>query len=269
VRSDVPLAPDVPVAPFFGHKLVEHVPLGPVFDCLDLKSLYRLSWGAKNTHGEAYEALLRDEFEPRLASLKAQAEAEGWLTPRYIYGYYPAQADGNQIVVFDPTDRKTPIARFDCPRQPDGEHLCLADYVSPLGGDRMDLIGLQVVTVGTEAEKKGAALNAAGDYSASYFLHGLAVQTAEALAEYAHRQMLEELGIPGRGKRYSWGYPAIPSLADHEKVFAVLPVERELGVSLTEAHQLVPEASTAAIVLFHPACKYYAVRGAEGAVAVW
>jgi 5-methyltetrahydrofolate--homocysteine methyltransferase len=269
VRSDVPPAERIPQAPFFGHKLVTDVPLDPVFECLDLKSLYRLSWGAKNTHGEAYEKLLKNEFEPRLEALKAEAKKDGWLQPRFIYGYYPAQADGNQIVVFDPADTKKELARFDAPRQPDGEHLCLADYVAPLGGDRMDVIGLQVVTVGTEAEKLGAKLNAEGKYSESYFLHGLAVQTAEALAEYAHRFIQKELGIPGEGKRYSWGYPAIPSLADHEKVFQVMPVADVLGVSLTEAHQLVPEASTAAIILHHPQAKYYAVRGAEGAVAVF
>lgn len=268
-KSATPPAESIPEAPFWGHKVVTDVPLDGVFECLDLKSLYRLSWGARNTHGEAYEKLLRDEFEPRLEGLKADAKAKGWLKPRFIYGYYPAQSDGNQIVVFDPADKTRELARFDCPRQPEGEHLCLADYVAPLGGDRMDMIGLQVVTVGTEASEATERMNAEGRYSESYFMHGLAVQTAEALAEYAHRHIQAELGIPGQGKRYSWGYPAIPSLADHAKVFQVLPAEQLIGVGLTEAFQLNPEASTAAIVLHHPACKYYAVRGAEGAVAVF
>jgi 5-methyltetrahydrofolate--homocysteine methyltransferase len=268
-RSNTPPAESIPEAPFWGHRVVTDIPLDPVFACLDLKSLYRLSWGAKNTHSEAYDKLLREEFEPRLAALKAQAKKEGWLQPRFIYGYFPAQADGNQIVVFDPADPKRELTRFDAPRQPEGEHLCLADYVAPVGGDRMDMIGLQVVTVGTGAAETIEKLNAAGLYSEAYFMHGLAVQTAEALAEYAHRFIQKELGIPGRGKRYSWGYPAIPSLSDHAKVFELLPAEREIGVGITEAFQLVPEASTAAIVLHHPACRYYAVRGAEGAVAVF
>jgi len=117
-----------------------------------------------------------------------------------------------------------------------------------------------VVTVGQAATERFDRLQEAGDYSEAYFTHGLAVQTAEATAEYLHRHLRRELDLPeGQGKRYSWGYPAIPDLDDHQKVFDLLPAEGELGMSLTSAFQLVPEQSTAAIILHHPAAKYYSV----------
>jgi 5-methyltetrahydrofolate--homocysteine methyltransferase len=124
----------------------------------------------------------------------------------------------------------------------------------------MDVAAFQVVTVGQQATDLFDQLQAAGDYSEAYFTHGLAVQTAEAAAEYLHRHIRRELGLePGQGKRYSWGYPAIPELNDHRKVFDLLPAESELGMSLTAAYQLVPEQSTAALVVHHPQAKYFSV----------
>ena len=124
----------------------------------------------------------------------------------------------------------------------------------------MDVVAFQVVTVGQEATQRFDRLQAASDYTEAYFTHGLAVQTAEATAEYLHRHIRRELGLKeDQGKRYSWGYPAIPDLADHARVFALLPVEKELGMSLTSAFQLVPEQSTAAIILHHPDAKYYSL----------
>jgi 5-methyltetrahydrofolate--homocysteine methyltransferase len=124
----------------------------------------------------------------------------------------------------------------------------------------MDVVALQVVTVGQEATQRFERMQAAGDYSEAYFAHGLAVQTAEATAEYMHRHIRRELDLPDeQGKRYSWGYPAIPELEDHRKVFDLLPAELELGMSLTAACQLVPEQSTAAIIIHHPQAKYFSV----------
>ena len=124
----------------------------------------------------------------------------------------------------------------------------------------MDVVALQVVTVGAEASERFERLQQAGDYSEAYFNHGLAVQTAEATAEYLHRHIRRELGLAeGQGKRYSWGYPAIPELDDHRKVFELLPAEAELGMRLTSACQLVPEQSTAAIIIHHPQARYYSV----------
>jgi 5-methyltetrahydrofolate--homocysteine methyltransferase len=128
----------------------------------------------------------------------------------------------------------------------------------------LDLAVFQVVTVGREASARLEKLQASDEYSEGYFLHGLAVQTAEAAAEYLHQLIRNELAIPAdRGKRYSWGYPAIPSLEDHRKVFDLLPAEKELGLSLTPAFQLIPEQSTAAIIVHHPEAKYFMVPQAR------
>ena len=122
----------------------------------------------------------------------------------------------------------------------------------------MDVVAFQVVTVGQEATQRFDNWQEAGDFSEAYYMHGLAVQTAEATAEYLHLHIRRELGLAeGQGKRYSWGYPAIPELDDHRKVFDLLPAESDLGMSLTTAFQLVPEQSTAAIVVHHPGAKYF------------
>ena len=132
------------------------------------------------------------------------------------------------------------------------------DYFASVESKKMDLVAFQIVTVGTEATRRFEALQNAGDYSAAYYTHGLAVQIAEATADYLHQHILRDLGLPlDQGKRYSWGYPAIPDLEDHKKVFELLPAEQELGMSLTSAYQLVPEQSTVAIIVHHPEAKYY------------
>ena len=150
---------------------------------------------------------------------------------------------------------------FTCPRQPYDDHLCLADYFAPVQSGKMDVVAFQVVTVGSEATERFDKLQGQGDYSEAYFTHGLAVQTAEATAEYLHNHVRRELGIrEDQGKRYSWGYPAIPDLEDHQKVFQLLPAAAtELGMSLSPAYQFIPEQSTAAIIVHHKDAKYYSV----------
>ena len=155
------------------------------------------------------------------------------------------------------------------PRQPDRERLCLADYFRPVASGELDVVALQVVTVGARADELVASAQRAGEYAEAYFLHGLAVQTAEALAEYAHRHVLRELGLPtNRGKRYSWGYPACPDLEQHALVWRLLPVEDAIGVGLTESYQLVPEQSTAALIVHHPEAKYYSTHPMAAGAAV-
>ena len=260
----VPPAPDIPTAPFWGPKVVEAIPLEAVFPLLAKRELFRLSWGAKNARGEAWEQL-QAEFEARLAQMQRQALREGWFHPKATYGYWPCQAEGDRLLVYDPASVKAgkPVVleTFEFPRQRSQEGLCLADYFASVDSGVMDVVAFQVVTVGREATERFDALQEAGEYTEAYFFHGLAVQTAEATAEFIHRHIRRELGLEeGRGKRYSWGYPAIPDLADHVKVFRLLPAESALGMRLTAAYQLVPEQSTAAIVVHHPAAKYFAVR---------
>src|SRR5690606_34728393 len=230
------------------------------FECLYKNELFRLSWGAKNKQGQEWEQI-QAEFEARLARMQKDACQTGWLKPKGVYGYWPAQAEGDSLIVYDPASlgesKPRELTRFTFPRQETSELLCLADYFAPVDSGRMDTVAFQVVTVGQEASDRFEALQAANDYTEGYFLHGLAVQTAEAAAEYLHRHVRRELGLDAkRGKRYSWGYPAIPELEDHAKVWNLLPAEKELGVSLTESYQLVPEQSTAAIIVHHPEAKY-------------
>jgi 5-methyltetrahydrofolate--homocysteine methyltransferase len=253
----------IPVPPSWGVRVVKDMPLEVIFEYLSINELFRLSWGAKNTHGEAWEKL-KLEYKARLADMRKGALAEGWLQPQGIYGYWPGQADGNELVIYDPASVEggTPreLTRFTFPRQPSGDYLCLADYFAEVGSGIMDTVAFQVVTVGARATERFDRLQAANDYTEAYFTHGLAVQTAEATAEYLHRHIRRELGIPaGQGKRYSWGYPSIPELTDHQKVFELLPARQELGMDLTSACQLMPEQSTAAIILHHPDAKYYTI----------
>ncbi len=261
-RSNVSPRP-IPFPRQWGVYIVRQMSLEPVFQCLPKNDLFRLSWGAKNAHGEEWERL-RAEFEARLQRMTRDAIQNGWLKPQGIYGYWPCQADGDDLILYAPEtiESNTPqeIMRFTFPRQSEGDFLCLADYFAPVSSAQMDVVALQVVTVGAQATEKFEQLQAAGEYSEMYFVHGLAVQTAEAAAEYLHRHIRRELGLAeNQGKRYSWGYPAIPDLSDHRKVFDLLPAEKELGMSLTAAYQLVPEQSTAAIIVHHPEARYFNV----------
>jgi 5-methyltetrahydrofolate--homocysteine methyltransferase len=261
-RSGIVPAP-IPLPEKWGARLVGEMPLEIVFQHLYKNELFRLSWGAKNAHGAEWEKL-QAEFDARLAKMQKQALKEGWLKPQAVYGFWPCQADGDDLVIYQPDSLQSAspdeLMRFSFPRQPHDDHLCLADYFAPRDSGQMDVVAFQVVTVGQQATDRFDKLQAAGDYSEAYFTHGLAVQTAEATAEYLHRHIRRELGLPeGQGKRYSWGYPAIPELEGHRQVFDLLPAEKELGMTLTTAYQLVPEQSTAAIVVHHPEAKYYGV----------
>ncbi len=263
-RSSIEPEPVTALQSKWGQHLVKDMPLELVFKHLFTNELFRLSWGAKNTHGEEWQKL-QTEFEQRLARMQKDALKEGWLKPQAVYGFFPCQSDGDDLILYDPATINSASpderSRFHFPRQPYDDHLCLADYFSPLDSGKMDTVALQVVTVGQAATLRFDELQAKADYSEAYFMHGLAVQTAEATAEYLHRHIRRELGIPEeQGKRYSWGYPAIPDLQDHRKVFDLLPqVETELGMILSAAYQLIPEQSTAAIIVHHKHAKYYSV----------
>jgi 5-methyltetrahydrofolate--homocysteine methyltransferase len=270
-RSDVRADNAVPRAPFYGARVVRDIPLDEVFELLDLDELFRLQWGGRGS-GEQYEATVRDEFRPTLQRLTAEAKRDGWLEPRAVYGYFPVQSDGNHVIVYDPAAFESDggslreIARFHFPRQEGRERLCLADYFRSTQSSDVDVIALQLVTVGDAATRRFDELQQAGEYTEAFYSHGLAVEAAEAVAEWMHRRIRRELGVPGgQGKRYSWGYGACPDLDDHAVVFKLLPAEEALGMTLTTAFQLVPEQSTAALIVHHPEAKYYAVRGAGGA----
>ncbi|HSN93407.1 MAG TPA: methionine synthase [Anaeromyxobacteraceae bacterium] len=264
-RSAVVPAAKVPVPPFWGPRVVPSgsIALHDVWPHLDLTELYKLQWGVR-AKGAEYERLVREQFGPILEELKSECQAKGWLAPKVVYGYFPCHAEGDDLVVLDPVHRKEEVARLRFPRQPDERFLCLADYFRAERGG--DVCALQVVTVGDQATHVADGMQARGEYARALYLHGLAVETAEALAEHWHRQVRRELGIPeGQGKRYSPGYPSWPELGDQRQVWKLLEPDRAIGVTLTEAHQMVPEQSTSAIVLHHPEAIYYVVRGLSAA----
>jgi len=241
-------------------RVVKNMPLEIVFTHLNINELYRLSWGAKNTHGAEWDKLKAD-FDARLDKMKREAMREKWLNPQAVYGLFPCQAEGDDLIIYNPENLDETLTRLSFPRQPYDEHLALSDYYASVESGQMDVVAFQIVTVGQEASERFEKLQAANNYTEAYFTHGLGVQTAEATANYLHEHLRREMGIPeNQGKRYSWGYPAIPELEDHFKIFKLLPaVESELGMSLSVSGQLIPEQSTAAIIIHHPQAKYYSV----------
>jgi 5-methyltetrahydrofolate--homocysteine methyltransferase len=216
-----------------------------------------MSWGGKTQHEANWDRVLREEFQPRFLQMKTDSLRNHFMQPRVVYGFFHCNSDGNDLIIYHPDEPKKEIVRFTFPRQPDKDLLCLSDYFAPVDSGKLDVAVFQIVTVGSHVLDLIAEMNEKGDYSNAYYLHGFAVESAEALAEYSHRHIKKQLGIRiNQGRRYSWGYPACPDVADHQKVFRLLPAE-SIGITLTSAGQLVPEASTAAIVVHHPDAKYY------------
>ncbi|MDZ4763330.1 MAG: methionine synthase [Chloroflexota bacterium] len=270
-KSTIQPAPRIPTPPFWGAKTIRQMPLEIVFQYVHKPELYRLSWGASNTHGDDWKKL-EAEFEARLERMGRDASRNKTLQPQAVYGFFPVNRDGDDLIVYDPapfqhtldgkngkTADKIEIARFAFPRQPFGDYLCISDYFAPVESGQIDVIALQIVTVGDVATHAFDALQNADHYSEAYFFHGLAVQTAEATANYVHQMVVRPaLGVPaGQGKRYSWGYPACPDLSDHTTVLRLLPNATDIGMALTSAYQWMPEQSTAAIVVHHPNATYY------------
>jgi 5-methyltetrahydrofolate--homocysteine methyltransferase len=194
----------------------------------------------------------------------------GWFHPKAVYGFWPCNADGNDVVLYDQSGSNE-LQRITFPRQREGRKLCIADFFLPLESFRRDVIGLSCVTIGERASVETKKLFDAGEFTRYLYVHGLGVETAEALAEYVHKLMREELGIAGddaarisdlfhqkyRGSRYSFGYPACPNLEDQVRIFALLKPEETIGVRLTSGFQLEPEQSTSALVVHHPQAKYF------------
>ncbi len=263
VARDTP----VPTAPFWGDRIVKGIALKDYVAYLDERALFRGQWGlSPGKTGPDYEELVETEGRPRLRSWLSRVASEGLLEAAVIYGYWPAHSQGNSIVVGDPADPQTEIARFDFPRQKRGRHLCLADYVRPDG----DVVGLQIVTMGRKVDLAAAELFERNAYRDYLELHGLSVQLTEALAEYWHARVRAELGIGGedapdiksilkqsyRGERFSFGYPACPDLSQQKPLCELLGSER-IGVGLSEEFQLDPEQSTSAIIFHHPEAGYF------------
>jgi len=272
-RSSVGEAPHIPRPPFWGARVVDGVGLTEVFRYVNETALIRGQWQVRKGRmtGEEYESFLRERVYPDLERLKEQSLKEHLLEPRVVYGYFPCQSEGNDLIIYEP-DSETERVRFTFPRQRNDRHLCLSDYFSSRDSGRMDVVAFHLVTVGRRASEYSAALFEADNYREYLYFHGLSVESAEALAELWHKRIREELGIAGhdaseirrlfaqgyQGSRYSFGYPACPDLEDQAKLFDLLDGE-QIGVRLTDEYSLDPEQSTNAIIVHHPEARYFNV----------
>jgi len=273
-RSKVTPSADIPAPPFWGAKQIEDISLSDVYPYINEIALFRGQWqfNRGKRSPKEYEAFVKETVHPIFESWKKRAADEKRLIPKVVYGYYPCQSDGNDLIIFQ-DDMKTERLRFTFPRQPKQPNYCISDFFAAKDSGRMDVLGCMLVTVGIQASDFAAQLFASNDYADYLYFHGLSVETAEALAEYWHRRIRAELLIDRqdhadtrklfqqsyRGSRYSFGYPACPHLEDQVKLFELLEPER-IGVSLTEEFHLVPEQSTSAIVVHHPEAKYFNIH---------
>jgi len=262
VRSSAATDAPIPEPPFWGVRDVE-IDLDEVFPYLDRHVLFKLHWGGRGNKGEAWRRIVEghdgDEgFAPKLERMWREQD---YLHPRARVGYFPCNADGNELVIFDPEDQDKEIERLVFPRQPKHDRICLTDFYRPLeeGGPR-DVVVLQAVTVGDEVTERISQLERDGEFAEQLFVHGLGVQAAEGLAEWLHAKVRRDLGIDlDQGRRYSWGYPACPDQSEHEKVDNLLDFGA-LGISLSGGHALTPEQSTAAIIAHHPQAVYFGMK---------
>jgi 5-methyltetrahydrofolate--homocysteine methyltransferase len=260
VRSAVRTDVAVPTPPFWGVREIE-VDLEEVYRHLDTHVLFKLHWGGRGVKGEAWQTLLREDFRPRLERMWSE---QTYLHPRALLGFFPCYSLGNDIIVLDPEDHTTELTRFVCPRQPKGERICLADFFRPAVDGKppaeLDVIAVQAVTVGEEVTELMAKLESDGEFAEQLFVHGLGVQTAEGLAEWLHFVAREMLGIEAaQGRRYSWGYPAVPEQSEHLKVEQLLDLS-QIGMTITDGYAPNPEQSTLALIAHHPQAIYFGTR---------
>ena len=272
-RSEVNPEVPIPAAPFYGSRAIEDISLDDVFAYVNENALFKGQWQFKQGKmaPEKYQELVRDTVLPIYEGLKERSKREQLLVPKAVYGYFACQSSGNDLIVYDENQRER--VRFTFPRQPANKHLCLADFFASQESGRMDVLGVQLVTVGRRASEYAHELFKSDNYADYLYFHGLSVEAAEALAEFWHKRIREELGIAGndasqlsrlfhqqyQGSRYSFGYPACPRLEDQEKLFTLLDPVR-IGVSLSEEFQLEPEQSTSAIIVHHPEAKYFSIE---------
>jgi 5-methyltetrahydrofolate--homocysteine methyltransferase len=261
VRSAARTDNPIPDPPFLGVSDVD-VDLDEVFPYLDRHVLFKLHWGGKGVKGEAWRELVEgtEEEEGFAARLERMWREQDYLQPRARLGYFPCNADGNELVVFDPEEPDRELERLVFPRQPKHDRICLTDFYRPLESGERDVVALQGVTVGPEVTELIERLEREGEFAEQLYVHGLAVQAAEGLAEWLHSRVRDGLGIDlDQGRRYSWGYPACPDQSEHEKVWRLLDLE-EIGMTLSGGFAVEPEQSTVAIVAHHPQAVYFGMK---------
>jgi 5-methyltetrahydrofolate--homocysteine methyltransferase len=259
------------VPPFVGSQVVKGIALDDIAAYVNETALFRNQWGFRPERGESdddFKARIRPQFRERLAA----ARASGVLVPQVVYGYFAANGDGNDVVIWKDETHTQEWMRFPFPRQQQEPWLCIADFFRPVASGEVDYAAFHIVSMGSAVSEETARLFAADQYQEYLFLHGLGVEMAEALAEYWHRRIRDEWGFANedgpdlrglfrqqyRGGRYSWGYPACPDLEDNAKVAELLDAER-IGVTVSEetGYQYQPEQTTSAIICHHPRAKYF------------
>ena len=269
--------------PFLGSKVVKGVALDEIVSYVNETALFRNQWqfrpistvdGAGKQTVES-DAEFKDRVRPILREQLALAKEENLLVPQVVYGYFPVNADGNELVVWTDEDRRHERMRFSYPRQAASPHLCIADFFRPIESGEKDYASFHIVTMGARVSEETAVLFTENRYQQYLLLHGLGVEMTEALAEYWHQRIRSEWGFPDengttltglfrqgfRGGRYSWGYPACPDLEDNAKVAELLEAGR-LGIKVSEdtGWQYQPEQTTSAIICHHPQAKYFVAR---------
>lgn len=260
----------MPTPPFLGPRRIERIPVKALLPFLNERLLFQYQWGFKKDGRrlEEWEKWAAKEVRPILHRILE----EEILHPEAVYGYWKCASEGNDLVLFD-DDGESEITRFGFPRQPRKDGLCIADFIRDVASNSRDVIALQVVTVGAQASDAVRARFEDDQYQDYLYLHGFAVEMAEALAEYVHKRIRGELGYAHedprdreeflrqgyRGARYSFGYPACPHLEDQARILDLLGADR-IGVEMSDEHQLHPELSTTALVVHHPQAKYFSVR---------
>ena len=266
-------APNIPVPPFYGLRVRKDFDLRELFEYINHTALFKNQWQLKTASQSDYVRLVEEKYLPVLRDLQKEIAEKGWFEPRVVYGYFACQSEGNDVVLYESPQSGKEIQRFTFPRQREGRKLSIADFFLPKDSGKLDVIGLSVVTIGGRASEVTKKLFEAGEFTKYLYVHGLSVETAEALAELLHKRVRAELGIDKddaprindlfhqkyRGSRYSFGYPACPNLEDQAKLFAVLRPEENIGVHLTTGFHMDPEQSTSAIVVHHPQAKYFVV----------
>lgn len=270
-RSDVAENIPLPKAPFWGSRVIKGIQLADYVKLLDERALFVGQWGLSGKRGE-YEEMANEVGRPRLRSLLNEAQSSAILNAAVAYGYFPCFSDGNRLIILDPEKlpRRIELTSFDFPRQRRDRRLCIADFFRSSDSEEVDVVAFHLVTMGSEIGKATSELFESNQYRDYLELHGLSVQLTEALAEYWHSRIREELGIGTtdsheiewildqgyRGSRYSFGYPACPDLSQQVQLVQLLGADR-IGVSLSEEFQLHPEQSTSAIIVHHPEAKYF------------
>jgi 5-methyltetrahydrofolate--homocysteine methyltransferase len=272
-RSTTEPIAEPPVLPFYGARKHEKFDIWEVYKYINPVALFRGQWQFKRPEGmgnQEFTAWLEGQAGPVFDRLRRELATV--LKPRVKWGYFPCNSQGNDLIVYH-DDARTERLRFNFPRQRDAGRLCLSDFFLPVDAGKPDVVGFHIVTVGGDVSLRERALFDAGEFQDYLFVHGMGVETAEALAEYWHLQIRRELGIDDQepeerrllfsaryhGSRYSFGYPACPNLEDQAKLFQLLNPE-DIGIALTEEFMLDPEQSTSAIIVHHPAAKYFNIR---------